>query len=191
MPDREFIHTTSDVTATLLFAFDSGLQVMVDEPQTEPRPRNLTRDDVPRIEKGSFHLYQSAWIFGPFQTMEIPVGFNRGKYFVQPRVNYSPISVFFAGERDHQGRRRLGSGVLSYHRDWLELPARIVWPTPPDVRAVYKSVASHMLSGNVVSAGVHRYHICRGVDADARSGQCLPPFDFIPWGREMTERRNG
>src|SRR2546422_9477438 len=99
MPDREFIHSTSDVASTLLYALDSGLQVMVEDPQSEPRPCMLTQTDVVGIEKGVFSLFRPEWVYGPFQIMRISAGCNAGRYDVSPRVNFSPITVYFGGER--------------------------------------------------------------------------------------------
>lgn len=189
MPDREFIHSTSDVTSTLLYAFDSGLQVMLDEPQPEARPCMLTRADVAAIKRGQFFLFRPEWVYGPLQTMVISGGYNRGKYDISPRVNYAPISVSFHGERMDQGRRRLGGCDVSCHSDWLEMPAKIVRATPPEVRDWWKRIVAHLSSGVVVKAGVHRYHICKGVIDDPIAEECLPPFDFIPWGSDVLRPR--
>jgi hypothetical protein len=190
MPDREFIHSTSDVTSALNYAFDSGLLVRLDEPQTEPRPLMLTRANVADITKGVFFLFRPEWVFAPFQTMLISGGHNRAKYDISPRVNYAPISVSFQGERIDQGRRRFGNCVVSCHRDWLEMPAKIVRPSPPEVQEWWKRIVKHLSSGVVVKAGVHRYHICRGVISDPSAADSLPPFDFIPWGREVLSMGN-
>lgn len=187
MPDREFIHSSPDVASTLLYAIDSGLQVRLDEPQPEPRPRMLTRTDVVDITEGVFFLSRPEWVYGPLQPLSISRGHDRGKYDFSPRVNCSPITVLFQGERVDQGRRRLGDCVVSWHRDWLEMPAKIVRPTPPDVQVWFKRIEAHLSSGLVVKAGVHRYYISRGVVADPTSIECLPPFDFIPWGSEVLE----
>jgi hypothetical protein len=188
MPDREFIHSSADVSSTLLFAIDSGLQVMLDEPQPEPQPRMLTRADAASLDRGVFYLFESNWVFGPIQTMDIPAGYNKGKYFVQPRVNFTCVSVYFGGERTDQGRRRLGSASVSWHRDWLELPRKVVRPAPPEVRDWYKRIVAHLSSRIVVTVGVHRYHVSGGVLADPGASKCLPPFDFIPWGDDVLRR---
>src|SRR5579863_4590032 len=178
MPHREFIHTSSDVASLLLYALDSGMQVRLDEPQTERHPRILSRADVTTFDRGIFFLFRPEWVYGPFQTTEISGGYNRGKHFVMPRVNYSPIEICFQGERDELGRRRLGSGILSFHNDWLELPAKVLHRPPPEVKEWFKRMAVHLLTPLAINAGVHRYYLSRGVVADPDSVRCVPPFDF-------------
>src|SRR5215510_14046028 len=105
MPNTEFIHSCADVSSTLIFALDSGLQIMIDEPQSEPEPRMLTRAHAAQTKSGVFSLIHPEWIFGLFQKMAIPSGFNQGKYFFQPRTNHTAVSIYFSGERIDQGRR--------------------------------------------------------------------------------------
>jgi hypothetical protein len=188
MPDTELIHSSADVPSTLLYALDSGLQVMVDEPQPEARARTLSRAEAGKTERGVFCLIHPDWIFGPSQTMAIDDGHNKGKYFVQPRVNFTGVTAYFGGERIDQGRRRFGSAAVSWHRDWLELPKKILWPAPPDVAKWYRRIVAHLSSGLIVKAGVHRYRVSRGVLADTAPSACLPPFDFIPWGADVLKR---
>ena len=185
MPDREFIHSTADVASTLLYAFDSGFQVRLDEPQLEPEPRMMSREEVANVVRGAFFLIRPEWVFGPLHTMKISGGYNIGKYFVQPGVNYASITLHFQGERIDQGKRRFGSGVLSFDRDWLGLPANNVRLTPPDVQFWFKRILQHLFSKIVIKAGVHRYHVCKGVINDPTVAECLPPFDFIPWDKEL------
>ncbi|MBI5764010.1 MAG: hypothetical protein HZA51_10845 [Planctomycetes bacterium] len=185
MSDREFVHSTIDVASTLLFALDSGMQVIVDTPQLEPRPQLLSLSQAAKMEKGVFYLFRPEWVSGSFHTMMISSGYNKGKYFVQPRTNYTAITASFHGERIEQGLRKLGCAIVSHHRDWLELPAKIVRPAPPDAKEWFKRIVSHLSSGVIVRAGVHKYHICKGVLADHAFGQCLPPFDFIPWDESI------
>jgi hypothetical protein len=181
MPDVEMIHSTADVTSVLLFALDSGLRVRVDVPQPEPCPRLLERSEVGGITRGVFFLFQPEWVYGPLQILPIGAGCNAGEFFVSPRVNESPITLSFSGERIDEGHRRLGSGVLSYHRDWLELPNKIVRATPPEVREWFKRIKACLLTKTTINAGVHKYHLCKGVISDPNLAECLPPFDFIPW----------
>ncbi len=185
MPDREFIHSTIDVTSTLLCALDSGMRVRLDEPQPAPHPFMVERTDVADLERGIFFLFRPQWLYGPFQAMAISGGHNLGKYTISPGVNHSAVSVYFQGERIDQGRRRFGSCVVSWHRDWLEMPAKIVRPTPPEVEVWFKRIVKHLSSGIVIKAGVHRYRVCKGVVADPDVRNCLPPFDFIPWGDDV------
>lgn len=187
MPDREFIHTTSDVASTLMYALDSGLQAMLDAPQPESEPRMLDRSEVVNIERGCFELFRPEWVFGALETTVISSGYNRGKYFVQPRVNYAGVSLYFHGERMDHGRRRLGGAAVSFHREWLEVPAKIVRATPPEVEVWFKRIVAQLSSGITVMAGVHKYHISKGVMADPTATECLPPFDFIPWGPEILQ----
>lgn len=188
MPDREMIHSTSDVTSALLFALDSGLQVRLDDPQPEPRPHLLERSEIGKIERGIFFLFRPEWVYGPLQIFPISGGHNRGKFDVSPGVNVSAISLYFSGERINHGRRRLGAGAVSFDRNWLEMPAKAVRPTPPEVAVWFKRILGHLLSGLSVKAGVHKYELCRGVTSDPNLGECLPPFDFIPWNSDMIAR---
>lgn len=184
MPDRVFVHSTGDVASLLLFALDSGLQVILDEPQPEAFPGILTRNDVAMMVKGQFCLFRPEWVYGPFQCMEITEGYNRGRYFVQ-RINYAPIKVSFQGERLDGAQRRFGHAGVSSYRDWLELPAKVMRDAPPDTDIWFKRIVDHLSSGIVVKAGVHKYRICNGVLADPEAAECLPPFDFIPWGLDV------
>lgn len=168
----------------LIYALDCGLRVIHDEPQAEPIARMLNKDDAATMVKGQFCLFRPEWVYGPFQITEIPAGYDRGKYHVQ-RVNYAPIGVYFQGERRDEGRRRFGSCSLSSYRDWLELPAKVVRDAPVDTDRWFKQIVASMSSGVAVKAGVHKYNICKGVIADPAATECLPPFDFIPWGPEV------
>jgi hypothetical protein len=181
MADREFIHSSSDVPSTLLFALDSGFHAILDAPQPEPRPCFLERTATARLSEGAFELYRPEWVFGPFEMMSILEGYNKGKFCLRPRVNYAALSIYFGGERFDQGRR-LGECVVSSHPDWLELPARILRPSPSEVQTWYKRIVKHLSSGLIVNAGGHNYYVSRNVLADPNCGDCLPPFDFIPWG---------
>jgi hypothetical protein len=173
----------------LIFALDCGFRVIHDEPQAEPIARILSRDEAVSMVKGQFHLFRADWVYGPFQTMPISAGYNRGKYFVQ-RVNFAPIAVYFQGERSDEGRRRFGSCSVSAYRDWLELPAKVVRDAPSDTDLWFKRIVGHLSSGIIVKAGVHKYRICKGVLADPEALQCLPPFDFIPWGADVLHPKN-
>jgi hypothetical protein len=185
MPDREFIHSTHDIATALTYALDSGMTVIVDHPQQEPRPHILARKEIITFDRGVFLLSQPNWQFGARQMTKILGGAHQGLYSMSPRVNQSPITIYFQGERIDRQRRRLGSGVLSFHRDWLELPSKVVRKTPADVQIWFDKLASHLFSKTAIKAGAHRYHLCRGVVADPQANHCLPPFDFIPWMREF------
>lgn len=185
MADREFIHSSADVTSTLLYAFDSGLQVRLDEPQVEARPRMLSRTDVGQVDSGVLFLFRTEWVFGPYQIMPISGGYNVGKYDVSPGVNHASLTVYFQGERMNEGRRLFGSCVVSSHSEWLEMPAKVLHPTPPEVHLLFKRVVAHLSSGIVIKAGVHKYNVCKGVINDPDAVECRPPFAFIPWSKEL------
>lgn len=187
MPDHELIHSAADVTSALEYGLDSGLELMLDQPQDMPRPRILTRRDIPNFDRGTFFLYRPEWVYGPWKMMRLTAGLNKGKFFVQPRVNFSPISLHFNGETIVEGRRRFGAGVISIHSDWLEHPAQALRATPRDVELRFKRMVTHLSSGLVIKAHVHRYIICRGVIASPDIQQSEPPFDFIPWGRDVLQ----
>jgi len=191
MPDREMIHSTADVTSALLFAFDSGLQVRMDTPQSDPRPRLLDRQELGKLSSGVFFLFRPEWVYGPLQILPISDGHNAGKFTVSPGVNTSAISVYFSGERVDRGRRRLGTGVISFDREWLELPAKVMRPTPRAVGVWFKRIAAHLLTGTFVKGGLHKYYLCRHVSGDSSASECLPPFDFIPWGSDLIRGHHG
>jgi hypothetical protein len=160
---------------------DSGLRVMANTAFPTANPTELTIPEVSNLQRGDFFLFRPEWVFGPFQTMAISGGVSAGNYFVQPRVNFAPVSIFFNGESLERGRRRFGSGVISYHADWLEVPGTVVKPTPNDVKQWFKRLVEHLSSGVIVTGGVNAYLVCRGVLADPELDECLPPFDFIEW----------
>lgn len=181
MPDKEFIHSSADVPSTLLYVFDSGLQIIHDEPQAEPQPRFLTRAEAANLMKGSFYVFQPDWVFGTLQTSAIQEGHNKGKYYLHPRTNYTAVSVHFHGERTDHGQRRLGSCTVACHSVWLQQPQKTIQTATPEVRQWYKRIVAHLSSKVVIEAGVHRYCVTRGVLADPTASACLPPFDYIPW----------
>lgn len=181
MPDREFIHSASDVASSLLYALDSGFHVCHCEPQYNASPRMLTKAQARHLSAGVFLLLRPEWIFGTLQVSRITAGVNRGKYFVSPGVNCAPITLYFQGERIEKGHRRFGAGVVSFDRDWLELPAHVIRESPPELETWFVQILDNLLSDISIKAGAHRYFISRGVVSDPSAAQCLPPFDFIPW----------
>jgi len=188
MADRQFIHSSADVTSTLLYAFDTGLQVRLDEPQQEACPRILSRAEICRIDRGSLYLFRPEWSFGPFQFIQISEGYNVGKYFVSPGVNCVSLAVYFQGERINEGRRLFGNCVVSSQSEWLEMPAKVLHSTPTDVQILFKRIVAHLASGVVIKAGVHKYQVCKGVINDPDAAKCGPPFDFIPWSKEVLQQ---
>ena len=164
---------------------------MHDIPQKEPRPLFLKQEDINELKRGVFQLFRADWVFGAFQSWVIDDGHNQGMFFVQPRVNYSPITVHFLGERVVEGRRRLGAAGISFRRDWLAIPGNVVRSTPVEVEVWFRKIANFLTSGIVVKAGVHRYHVSKGVAADPNSSECLPPYDFITRAASINRRRRG
>jgi hypothetical protein len=181
MPDREFIHCAADVTSTLLYALDHGFQVRHDQPQTEPEPRMIERADIADLRRGVFFLFRPEWVYGPWQIGQITGGYNAGKYSISPHVNYASLEVYFHGERMEGERRKLGGAAVSFNRDWLEKPAKIIRWSPPEVEQWYKKFVKLLASGVVIQAGVHKYRVTKGVLADPDYRECIPPFDYIPW----------
>lgn len=181
MPHRELIHSESDVASALLYALDSGFQIRTDDAQPKPKPCILNRKQAAVSKSGVFYLFRPEWVYGEFQIMPISGGTNRGKYIVSPSVNHSPIVLYFSGERNATKRRRFGAGLLSFNREWLELPAKVIRRTPPEVELWFKKIFKHLSSGIAIKTGKHNYYICRGVMADHSREEALPPFDFIPW----------
>jgi hypothetical protein len=183
MPDKEFIHSAADVTQALSFALASGFQIRLDAPKAKAEQRFLQKEEIGTLGGGVFLLLRPEWVYGEPQIAPIPRGHNAGLYTVSPGVNQSPITLYFGGERIDRGRRRFGAGTVSYHRDWLELPARVVRETPPEVAAWFKRITAHLLSQGVIHAGAHKYYLCKGVNTDPSAPECLPPFDYIPWNK--------
>ncbi len=189
MPDREFIHSSSDVPSALIYALDHGLEVMSDDPQPEPVPCMLTRSEAAKTQRGQFFVYRPEWVFGPFQLTAASGGYYKGLYTVHPRTNFAHLTLFFHGERVERGRRTFGGCLVGSNPTWLAMPAKIVKPTPPEVNVWFKRIAHHLSSGVAIKAGVHKYHVTKGVMADADAAKCLPPFDFIPWGEDVLHNR--
>ncbi len=185
MPDRQFIHSEADVSSVLLYSIDHGLKVILDEPQQDAKPNVLSRDEAAKATEGIAFVFRPEWVFGPFHLKAIPGGYYKGKYSVQPRTNFAHITLYFQGERTDRGRRQLGSASAACHPDWLAMPEKTVEPTPPDVKVWFKRIADHLSSGVVIKAGVHKYHVTKGVMNDPGAAKCLPPFVFIPWGEEV------
>lgn len=185
MPDREFIHSSADVGAVLQYLLELGFQIMVDEPQPTPVACVLTTEHATSTERGQFHVFRPEWVYGPFKVSPISGGYHRGKYDIAPRVNFAAISMYFHGERTDHGKRRFGSAAVSSYVDSLEFPANVVRPSPPDTDKWFKRIVGQLSSGVVVKAGVHKYHVTKGVLAEPDAATCLPPFDFIPWGTHV------
>ncbi len=115
------------------------------------------------------------------QVMRIDAGANAGKCVVKPGVNFAAITVYFQGEGVVEGTRRLGSGTISFKREWLHSAANEMRPAPDGVAKVCDAMCKQMLSRDEIRAGVHRYRIARHAAQLASNESTDPPFDFIPW----------
>jgi hypothetical protein len=183
MPDREFIHSHEDVREALRHAQRLGLTILSAEPREGDPTVALSDAEIESAEGASFLLFQPNWVGGPLLSMRIGAGHNAGKYVVR-QMNFAAITLYFQGEGDQAGRRRLGSGCISHDREWLHDTANEMRPSPPMVAQVYKALCEHMLSKDVIKAGVHRYHLCPNAARLALTEATVPPFDFIPWPPE-------
>ena len=181
MPDREFIHSHEDVRESLRHAQRLGLTILPTEAREGDPTVALSDAEIESAEGKSFLLFQPDWVYGPLLSMRIGAGHNAGKYFVCPQMNFTAIKLYFQGEGDQAGLRRLGSGMISYKRDWLHDTANEIRASPPMVAQVYKALCKHMLSKYAIKAGVHRYHLCTDAARVALTEATVPPFDFIPW----------
>lgn len=180
MPDKRIIHAREDIESVLRFADSIGLLLLPDIlEENEARPR--TPEEFQPFSGGVIHLFRSEWVVGGTQVMLIDAGANAGKYFVRAGINFPPISFYFSGDEDIAGIRRLGSGQVSFKREWLHDKAHEMRLSPPEVEQDYKQVCKHLLSKIVVKAGVHRYHICKQAAELAARIPTRPPFDYIPW----------
>lgn len=179
MPGREFIHTQEDESGILRYAQTLGLKVM---PDTAPRDKmiDLGPSEIASAGRGVFHLFLPKWVAYPLKIERIEAGGNAGKYYLKG-VNFAEISIYFQGEGEQDGRRRLGSGDISFKREWLDDQAHEMRPSPPEISQYYNALCKELLSRQAIKAGVHRYFLCRHAAEVAASADTLPPFDFIPW----------
>ena len=185
MLNRVFIHCSADVRMLLRYAIDNSFQVIVDEAQSRPSPGIVHARDIGGLDRGSFYFVRPAWQFGTFQIEQMSSGIDKGKYDVAPRVNFACLSVLFQGERRIDRTRVLGHCDVTCHDSWLRMPEQEVVEAPPETKDWFKRLVRQLDSGVVIKAGVHRYHVTRSVIADPSALECRPPFDFIPWSREI------
>lgn len=190
MPSQQLIHVNADIPRILDYALGAGFRVAIDGRSCGPRPKMLGSLEAHEAEPGAFFLVRPEWVFGPMQMSEISSGHYAGKYFLQPRVNFTGISLYFRGEGAEGNRRRLGDGFISWHREWLEMPAKVLHLVPSEVEVWYSDLARQLLSRVAVKAGVHSYKLTRGVLSDEQAAECLPPFDFIPWSVDLFKGRS-
>src|SRR5262245_50265955 len=150
MPDRELIHAELDVSSMLLFAIDSGFQVLDDEPTKKQTPHILSRNEAESAKRGQFHLFRDEWIFGELQIMPITERYRVCFFHFMPLTNFSSIFVSFNGEWCDNNKLRFGGSVISLHKDWLEMPALIVRPYPKAAREWYTRFANNISSDVVI-----------------------------------------
>lgn len=181
MPDREFIHSREDVRDALRFARSMGLQVLSDRTLGSRAPEPMSSEQIDGVDRGVFYLFRSEWVSAPLQVMHIDAGANAGTFVVKPDVNFAAITVYFQGEGVVEGTRRLGSGTISFKREWLHNAANEMRPVPIAVSNDYDALCKHLLHRDVVRAGVHRYRLARNASRLASTESTRPPFDFIPW----------
>lgn len=55
--------------------------------------------------------------------------------------------------------------------------------SPPDVQKWLQTLVKFISSGEYILAGGRRYYLCKGVASDPDINNCLPSYDFIPWGQ--------
>ena len=187
MPDREFIHSYEDVQEALRHAQRLGLTILSTSPREVDPTIPLSDAEIQSAERRVFLVFQRDWVGGPLLSMRIGGGYNEGKYVVK-QMNFASIALYFQGEGVLAGRRRLGSGGISYDREWLHDTANEMRPSPPMIAQVYKALCKHMLSEEVIKAGVHRYHLCTHAARLALTEATVPPFDFIPWPPEAKSK---
>ena len=181
MPDREFIHSREDVSDAFRYARTLGLKVLPGAARAVDVSEPLSADELEYVDRGVFYLYRTEWIDGPLQVLHIDAGANAGKYVVKSNVNFSVITIYFQGEAIVGRARQLGAGAISFKRDWLHSAAHEMRPAPDGVAKDYAAMCKHLLSRDVVRAGVHRYYVARHAARLASSEVTRPPFDFIPW----------
>ena len=181
MPDRELIHAREDVHDAMRYAQQSGLAIVPTAPRAENTTEPLSDAEIDSADGGGFLLFRPEWVAVPLLTTRIEAGHNAGKYVVRPNVNCAAITLYFQGEGNHAGRRRLGSGGIGYKREWLHDQANEMRPSPPVVTEVYDAICKYLLPGVSIKAGVHRYYLCKNAARLALTEDIVPPFDYIPW----------
>lgn len=190
MPDREFIHSRGDVQDALRFAWTIGLHVLPDAARANDVTNALSPEALDSVDRGVFQLYRPDWVMAPLQVMRIDTGANAGKYVVKPGVNFAAITIYFQGEGVLEGKRRFGSGTISFKRQWLQSATNEMRSAPVGIAQHYAKMCRHLLSRIVVRAGVHRYSVARHAAQLASTEQTYPPFDFIPWPPNTSSQRS-
>lgn len=181
MPDKDFIHAREDVESVLRFADSLGLLMLPVELGREVEPRPRKPEELQSFSRGQVLLYRPDWVMDGIQVNRAERGVFAGTYSVRSGTNFSPVKLYFQGDEDIGGIRRLGDGLISFKREWLHDKAHEMRPAPPEVEHVYKQICKYMLSKIVVRGGVHRYHVCKQAAELAARMETLPPYDYIPW----------
>ena len=181
MPGKDYIiHAREDIESILRFADSIGL-VLLPQDLENDNVRPWKVDELRLFSRGTILLFRPEWVVDEIQLNPIKRGVDAGTYTVRAGINFPPISLYFSGDEDIAGVRRLGDGSVSFKREWLHDKAHEMRPTPPEVEQDYKQVCKHLLSKIVVKAGVHRYHVCKQAAELAARIPTRPPFDYIPW----------
>ena len=178
---REFIHAREDMESIFRFADSIGLLLLVPQYLEDKEVRPKKPDELRSFSGGSIHLVRPEWVVDDIEVMLLDAGPNAGKYVVRTNINFSSIKLYFQGDEDVAGVRRLGGGGISFAREWLHRKAHEMRLSPPEVAQTYKDVSKHLLSKVVVRAGVHHYHVCKQAAELAARIPTRPPFDYIPW----------
>ncbi len=180
MPEKKIIYVNEDIQSSLQFADSIGLRLLPDMlEEEEPRPRKP--EELRSFTRGTIYLFRPEWVVDGIHVRRIDDGACAGEYYVAPGTNFSPITLSFSGAKDVAGVRRLGSGGISFNREWFHYDAHETRPAPPEVEQVYKHVCKHLLSTIHVSGGGHRYYVCKHAAELATRMETLPPFDYLPW----------
>ncbi len=188
MAVKEIIHASEDVRAVLRCAVELGMIIRHDAPSDRPEAQIVSEDQIDVYERGTFMLYRPEWVFGEPQFLPITAGYNKGKFFQSPRVNFAPITLSLHGERLDGDVRRLGGGGISRHPNWLRSADQNLRPTPPEVKSAYDSIIRRIDIGRRLSGGVHTYIVLAHAWEKLASGRGLPPFDFIDWPPPLREK---
>lgn len=180
VPSQNCIHVSEDLKILLRFADPLGLKLLPNKLQNdevEPwRP-----EEFDSFAHGTIYLFRPEWVMGDLRPMYIERGAFAGTYSLPPGLNFAPIELYFWGDQEIEGVRRLGNSTVSFKRDYLAEPAHEIRPSPPEIETVYKQLCKHLLSTITVSGGGHRYHVCKEAAALAARMPTKPPFDYIPW----------
>jgi len=180
MPEKHLIHAREDVESVLRFADSIGLLLLPDTLEDKnARPRKP--EELRSFSHGTIYLFQPEWVEDGIHVRLIDGGADAGKYDVPPGVNFSPIKLYFHGDEDIAGVRRLGIGGISFKREYLHRESHEMRLTPLEVEPMYKLVCKHLLSKIAVSVGGRRYHVCKQAAELAARIPTLPPFDYSPW----------